>query len=142
MAVYLILEASFYLLSTILATFAQGDIPYMIQILAYVTICEFLKHFLFLKLDTKPDSLALKLKQPEKERKIVPIKDSNNFTRRVEKGSKKNKSPVSVNSLMMHEMSQALGLDTELNPSKYPDPFLANLQKKRLEKKSKFFNLQ
>ncbi|GFQ89932.1 hypothetical protein TNCT_590551, partial [Trichonephila clavata] len=50
------------------------------------------------------------------------------------KGIKENKSPVSVNSLMMHEMSQALGLDTELNPSKYPDPFLANLQKKRLEK--------
>ncbi|GFT53148.1 hypothetical protein TNCV_4232701 [Trichonephila clavipes] len=60
-------------------------------------------------------------------------KHSNNLTPQV--ASTNIKPPITVNSLMVHKMSQALGFDTELNPVKHPEPFVSNLRKKRLAKK-------
>ncbi|GFR17408.1 hypothetical protein TNCT_659631 [Trichonephila clavata] len=59
-------------------------------------------------------------------------KHSNNLTPQV--SSTNIKTPITVNSLMVYKMSQALGFDTELNPIKHPEPFASNLRKKRQQR--------
>ncbi|GFR11147.1 hypothetical protein TNCT_590391 [Trichonephila clavata] len=48
---------------------------------------------------------------------------------------KSNNSLPVVHSLMIYKTCEALGIKTEFNPIKYPEPYLTALQKKRHKKK-------
>ncbi|GFY51486.1 hypothetical protein TNIN_148951 [Trichonephila inaurata madagascariensis] len=170
MAIQLILEGVFYSLLFILAILTQGNLPNVIQILAYVTIGEIFKYYLLLKLGAKPDSQmkssAPKLKQPNIEKSVIPvvhsfmvfkicvaldikvqfepienqnhdIQNCENQTNVpiVQNNFENNKSLPVVHSLMIYKTCEALGIKTELNPIKYPEPYLTALQNKRYKKK-------
>ncbi|GFV39082.1 hypothetical protein TNCV_4339701 [Trichonephila clavipes] len=170
MAIQLILEGGFYFLPFILAILTQGNLPNLIQILAYATFGELFKYYLLLKFGAKPDSQmkssAPKLKRPNIERSVIlvvhslmvfkicvaldinvefePIENQNYDIQNcvnqtnvpiVQNNFESNKSLPVVHSLMIYKTCEALGIKTELNPIKYPEPYLTAWQKKRHKKK-------
>ncbi|GFS93220.1 hypothetical protein TNCV_1052141 [Trichonephila clavipes] len=168
MAIQLILEVVFYFLPFILAILTQGNLPNVIQILAYATIGELFKYYLLLKFGDKPDSQmkssAPKLKQPNIERSVIPVVHSlmvfkicvaldikvqfepienqnhdiqncenQNNVSIVQNNFESNKPLPVVHSLMIYKTCEALGIKTELNPIKYPEPYLTAWQKTQEE---------
>ncbi|GFS61974.1 hypothetical protein TNIN_99361 [Trichonephila inaurata madagascariensis] len=105
MTVSWILEGVFYFLPFILAILTQGNLPNLIQILAYATIGEFLKYYLLLKHGVRPgscvESLPLNLNQPNSERKMIPI----------------------VHSLMVFKICEALDIQVEFSPKENQNDF-------------------
>ncbi|GFS72188.1 hypothetical protein TNCV_2442371 [Trichonephila clavipes] len=112
------LEIFYYLAICISATLFKGCLPSFIDILGYVSFCEMIKLCFLLSFEEIRKQKDFYISQRRKRNSSVPTNSSEAL-----KSQPKKKKPLPiVRSVIVHEICQALDLDTELQTTvEFPD---------------------